>query len=988
MKRLAKMVMVLTCAVFAPAAAYAQASITGVARDTSGGILPGVTVEAASPALIEQVRTAVTDGTGQFRIQTLRPGIYTVTFTLPGFAVVQREGIELAGTFTATVNAELRVGTLEETITVTGETPVVDVQSTVQQRVMGREILDTIPTGRAEFNLGVLIPGVTTGQGHDVGGAGGQLAYPALTIHGSASADQQNSMNGVNVGIFAASGGYSVIRMNYAATQEVTMNTSAADAEFATGGVRMNRIPRDGGNTLNGTFFGSFATSEMQADNLTQDLKDRGLPTPDSIDHNWEVNPGIGGPIRRDRLWYYGAYQQRTARLFAAGLFHNKNVNNPDAWTFEPDTSRPVTNLREQKDAQVRLTWQATPRNKIGFTWQEANICYCPLRASLTEALEAADDRAYPNNRVVVADWTVPVTNRVLLEFGASRTYNRSDRPPRPWLNPGLTPVVEQTTGMVYRSGDPNSSRWEVASNWRGALSYITGAHAVKVGISDRFGFGDYTIYDRTPLSFRFRNTVPNRLTQRALPTFVTTELNHDLGLFAQDRWTVGGLTLTAGVRYDYFTVSFPELNVGPTAFAPTRDLTFAPQKGVAYHDVTPRVGVAYDPFGTGTTAVKVSINKYVAGLGENSVSNVHPINNLITSVTRSWRDANGDFVPDCDLLSPSANGECGRMSNRDFGFVGSGSGRSGRGVTSTFDPDLLRGWGRREYNWEFAAGVQQELAPGVAAEVGFFRRSFGNFDISDNLAIAPTDYDPFSITAPVDPRLPGGGGYVVSGLVDLSPAAFGRPADNFVTRAGNIGKQVEYWQGVDLSINARPAVGLLLQGGLSTGRTVEDDCEVTAQIPEARLSRRVWAPLQFCRVTEPFLTQVKFLGSYTIPRVDVQISGTFQSLPGPELSANFVASNAVVSPSLGRNLSGRARNITINLIEPGTLYGDRLNQLDLRFAKTVRFGQARARVNVDLFNALNSSAVLTENSRFSRWRQPTEILLARFVKLSVQFDF
>jgi hypothetical protein len=155
-----------------PAAVHAQGTIAGVVRDTSGGVLPGVTVEATSPALIEQVRAGVTDGTGQYRIVGLPAGAYTVTFRLPGFAVVVREGIQLTGTFTATVGAQLQVAALEETLTVTGESPVVDVQNTNTERVIDTEVLEVLPTARNEYSLSVLIPGVTTTGGQDVGGSG------------------------------------------------------------------------------------------------------------------------------------------------------------------------------------------------------------------------------------------------------------------------------------------------------------------------------------------------------------------------------------------------------------------------------------------------------------------------------------------------------------------------------------------------------------------------------------------------------------------------------------------------------------------------------------------------------------------------------------------------------------------------------------------------------------------------------------------------
>jgi hypothetical protein len=955
-----------------PAIAHAQASITGVVKDTSGAVLPGVTVEAASPALIEKVRSAVTDGTGQYRIENLRPGVYSVTFTLPGFNTFKREGVELTGTFTATINADLRVGTLEETITVTGETPTVDVQTTARQRVIDREILDSIPTGRSEFSLGVLIPGVTSSGGQDVGAAGTQSAFPALGVHGSSSSDTTHTLNGVGMNILATTGGYSVVRVNPAATQEMAMDTAAGDVESSAGGVRINRIPREGGNTFNGTFFGSFANSAMQGSNFTQDLRDRGLRTPNSINKNWEVNPGFGGPIKRDRLWFYGSFMHRGASQYVAGLFYDRD---PLDWTFDPAFSRPVTNDQEEVNGQIRLTWQTTPRNKVGVTWYEAVMCFCPLNASLTSSVEAEVRRPYPMNRIVQTDWTSPLTNRLLLEVGGTLVPGLSVVDPWTGWTFGRIGVLEQSTGMAYRAratGTHYRMRAERSINLRGAVSYITGAHAFKVGTDHTSGYSTWTSVEGQELNYRFNNGVPNQLTQVAVPFTLRTNVDHKMGLFAQDRWTMRGLTLTYGGRYDYYANSFPEQRVGPALFAPRRNIAFPPQKALAYHDVTTRLGASYDPFGTGKTAIKVSINKYLTNLGaESFAEETNPIRNLVVETTRSWTDANRDFVANCELTNPLANGECGPMDNAAFGGVSLGA---------TYDLDLLRGWGRRGYNWELSAGVQRELVPRVSADVAYFRRWFGNFTVNDNRATRPTDFDPFSITAPLDPRLPGGGGYVISGLYDIKPAKFGVPTDTFVTLSTNYGTRIQYWHGVDASVSARLRQ-LLLQGGTSTGRQVTDNCEIAAKVNNPSSL--------YCRVTNAFLTQLKFLGSYTVPRVDVQVSAALQSLPGPPIQANYNAPNAEVAPSLGRNLAGGARNVRVNLIEPGTMYGERMNQLDIRVAKVLRFGSSRTQVGIDLYNVLNSNAVLSQNNTYGPvWLQPNSILLARFVKVGVQFDF
>jgi hypothetical protein len=350
-----------------------------------------------------------------------------------------------------------------------------------------------------------------------------------------------------------------------------------------------------------------------------------------------------------------------------------------------------------------------------------------------------------------------------------------------------------------------------------------------------------------------------------------------------------------------------------------------------------------------------------------------NPTRNLVTNTTRSWNDANRDFVPNCSLTNLAGNGECGAAASTDFGSVVS---------RISYDDERLNGWGKRNYNWEFSAGVQHELMPRVSADVSYFRRAFGNFVITDNLALQAKDYDPFTVTAPIDPRLPGGGGYVVSGLYDLQPAKFGVPAQNFVTLSSKYGEQSDYWQGVDLTINGRSVGGLTFQGGLSTGRRIADECDIRKKLGNN-------PSLLYCHVTEAFLTQVKGLASYTIPRVDLQVSATYQTKPGPQITANYNAPNAAVAPSLGRSLSGGRANVTVNLVEPGTLYGERLHQLDLRFSKLVPFVGDRTRLNLDLYNALNSSTVLTQNANFGpAWQSPTLILVARFIKFSAQVNF
>ena len=315
---------------------------------------------------------------------------------------------------------------------------------------------------------------------------------------------------------------------------------------------------------------------------------------------------------------------------------------------------------------------------------------------------------------------------------------------------------------------------------------------------------------------------------------------------------------------------------------------------------------------------------------------------------------------------------------------------RFGTQVPSTsYDPSVLSGWGKRPYNWEVSAGVQHQLSNRIGLDVSYFRRIYGNFTITKNRALTAADYTSFSIPAPTDPRLPNGGGYTVGGIYDLNPNRVGA-VDNLVTFSDNYGSALEHWNGVDITVNARPRTGLLFQGGLSTGRTAMDYCDVRAAVPELSIGTpfTVSPTNPYCHVDSNFLTQVKLLGTYTVPKIDVQFSGTFQSLPGPQVTATYLATNAVTGPSLGRPLSGGAANAGINIVAPGTMYGERLNQLDLRFAKIFKLAHTRTALNFDLYNALNANPVTSQNTNYAAWLTPLSILDARLFKISVQFDF
>jgi hypothetical protein len=455
-----------------------------------------------------------------------------------------------------------------------------------------------------------------------------------------------------------------------------------------------------------------------------------------------------------------------------------------------------------------------------------------------------------------------------------------------------------------------------------------------------------------------------------ASPRDARERLNADMGLYAQDQWTIDRFTINAGLRFDYLNAKLEAQSFPAGTFVPARstdETTNLPN----WKDLGPRLGLSWDVFGTGKTAIKTTLSRYVASQTVGFASQFNPLGGTVTGAgfsgagadTRVWTDPNGDRIVQLSELGPTSNP-----------FFGTNF------LATTPAADVANGWFKRGYNWEYSASIQHELMPRVAVSASYFRRSFGNFTHTDALQVGPGDYSPYCITAPTDSRLPLSG-QTICGLYDVSATARPNLSINRLVDFADTSKRSQVFNGIDLTISARRDK-LLLAGGVGSGKTRTVNCE-TFDSPDVR----------FCDNSTPLLTQVKLLGSYTLP-YDVQISGTLQSIRGPALSASWSISSAIANAGptpLGRNLS--AGTATVALIEPNTVFGDRLNQFDMRFARIFRKDRIRFQAMVDIYNVFNQAPVLSYNTTFStaatsEWLRPTDVLQGRLVKIGGQFTF
>lgn len=978
MKSLARQVIFVVISVLGAATAAQAQAIAGTVRDASGAVLPGVTVEASSPALIEKIRAVVSDGAGQYRIINLSPGTYTVTFALTGFNTVRREGIVLTTDFTANVDAELKVGALEETITVSGQSPLVDVQTVAKQTVLTREVLDALPTARTIQAAGALIPGVTGTAGRDVGGTT-MLQQSAINFRQGALIQLWDGFWLSNVQGRGA-GGATSFYVNATGAQELSYSTAADGIQVPTNGIALNMVPKDGGNTFRGTVFGDFSYGAWQANNLSDEMRARGIKDLTKTLHNSDFNPGFGGPISRDKLWFYGAFRYQVLERTIPDNYYDKN---PLPHVYEADLSGPTVDDGRIPNESLRLTWQISTKDKVSywFTNQNKQRFHFFLIQGLTP--EATAVQKTPHAQAQTIRWSRTQSSRLLFEAGGadgSTLYIEYYQPevqatcfPDRCTSSSRLAITDQATGQSFNAYPPGwSEHGGSMQHLNGSATYVTGTHAIRAGVNFSHGMSPNPTRWIGDATLTFNNGKPQSATLR-IPRDTKNGFLPDLGVYAQDRWTIRRATMSLGVRYDYFVSHTLEGTLPASRWNPAQ--FFPGFRAVSWHDFSPRLGIAVDIFGTGKTALKANFGRYLSPENVFTATQLNPQLSIGNTDTRTWQDLNGDFTiynPDGSLQAE----ELGPTTNRNFGRV--------IPSTTTTDPKTLDGWHAREFTKEWQVGVQHELTPSVALNAGYYFRNFGNQIATDNTLITAADFDgPFCVTAPTGPDLPRAGGYQICGLYDIKPTSRGR-VQNHRTFARNFGRGIiDHLQGYDVGVNVRLGAGSFINAGVDASRRLLDDCDTRVDSPEK----------QFCRQVTPFRPDVKVNAAYMLPW-DVQISGTYLGSQGFDVTATWNAPNSVIAPALGRNLAtGATANKPIQLIEPGTVYLDRLHQIDLRLSKGFRVGRYRLRGDINVYNALNATYVNLFNRTYTTvgtnsFLRPTDVLAGRTTKISGQIDF
>jgi hypothetical protein len=961
-------------------AAFAQSSIVGVVKDTSGAILPGVTVEASSDALIEKTKSAITDGNGQYRIVDLRPGAYVVTFSLPGFQTIKRDGIDLPAEFTANISVEMKIGSLEETIVVTGAAPMVDVQSAAHVQTLDRDAIDQLPTGRTIQSIGQMIPGVSLSL-PDVGGSRAAM-QTYMSVRGNSAANNTVLVDGMVVNGLEANGAVQSY-FNDAMSQEMSYQTSGIDASVSSGGVKLNMIPKEGGNRFTGSSQLSYRPGAWQGDNFTDRLKNAGLGVTNTTDYIYDLSGSQGGPIVKDKVWFFAS-----ARDY--------RTNNGVANTFA-DNGEQGKDYNYIRDALGRVTYQLTSKDKIAGYYDRISKYRSNDMQSLYDPETAARIWTSPNYSTGQIKWTSAVSSRILVEAGWAFNIERrntemqdgieQERGTPAWFAGATYALSNTTLGGASNSAFTAGSEWPDRYSYNASLSYVTGSHHIKGGFNGTYGsfyhevranadlYQEYGKVDDSgyragtgPLKF----SDPTSVVVRNTPVIAGESLNKDLGLYIQDTWTMNRLTMSAGIRYEYLNSGIQGVTAPAGRFVPER--TVAETNDLPnWSDIAPRFQAVWDVFGNAKTAIKYSANRYNAAQTTSIADGLNPMGSTTQRLT--WNDLNGDNI---------AQG--GRTWNADGSFTDCVYGTPGvceiqldpkvftNGLRANFgllsDVAQFSGF-PRAYSIEQGLEVQHELFSRLSVTGSYYYGTFKNLTTTVNTAQTPADYTAVNVFNPVT-------GEALTIYNQTGPT---RTSAN-ETFADADRKTV--FDSYSAEFRARLGRGATLFGGMTWERSRSKNCTVgTRQNPNS---------LRFCDdfnledgSTVPYGKNFRLNGSYPLPWQGIILSGTFQSNDGGDLAQNwtlarttrypngstsFLAANqpvpacpapctpnAVVLSTLGQT------SLVVPLRPTSIVRGERLNQVDIKVGKTFRMGRIQIAPNLEIFNVNNTDKVITYQS-------------------------
>jgi hypothetical protein len=944
MMRLSRLVITALCLLLASTAhAQQTGSITGSVSDTSGAVLPGVVVSVEGANLIGGAQTYTTDATGTYRFDRLPPGDYNVKFELQGFKTVQRDAVRINAAFVATINAKLEVGSLEETITVTGQSPAVDVRSNVQQTVMSQEILEGVPTGRDPWSLAKLIPGVQVAT-YDVGGTQ-SMQQSSMSAHGSNTNDVSYNIDGATVNWPGGGGGATMMYYDQGMFEEVNYMTSAIPAETLAGGVSINMVTKAGGNQWRGNARYSFANDDLQSENWadTQQVNPNFLGNP--TQKTYDFNLSGGGAIVQNRLWVNGTYRKWVVNKLV-------NARNPDGSQALDDN--------DLKNYSGKAVGQITPNNKFAVSYLWNDKIRGHRRDTPPNIIEDIASVVQANPVQTTQVKYTGIFNRAVFESNFSVMDGETKYTYQPDTPADAIRRVDNARSEAFNA----STRQEFQPNSRHQFDNIVsigksgwgGEHLFKGGVqwgrlyyeSDYSVQGDHYV--------EYNNGIPTQVRQFNSPT-VSKNVAQVLGLFIQDSWSIDRLTLNIGGRWDKYVGTLPEQSAPAGRFSEAR---FVPETEVVNQSIAVwRAGAAYDLTGNGQTALKASYSRYGLQVGIDRVTSVNPLSN--GSRTCPWTDPNGD----------------GRFQESEVNVAQCGAFSGGVGFRNAEGLN----W---PYSDEATVGFETQLPGDVRFGTMYYYRTNREQYGQRNVAVPTSVYTPFTLTIPNGP-----GGTLANPApttltaYNLAPAFIGlndtvRDNEDFLDTT---------YHGVEFTGTKRFSNKWQMQTGLTIGRNRGgiNANSTSGQSATADLNDPNLSVFPEGIVGNDSTVAFRLSGSYTLPW-DINLAASLISNNGYPYQSNYSISRAYAA-SQGVNLT-RATQV-VSLSERADERFDTVTMMDIRLSKPFRFGSRSFAPQIDFFNITNADTTVALNQQVgSSYLFPSEILSPRIIRVGFSLNF
>jgi hypothetical protein len=994
-----------------PSSASAQSTISGVVRDASGAVVANATVEAASDVLIERTRTIATNGEGRYALVDLRPGRYVVTASAAGFETV-KQTVEVPANVTVPVDATLKVGSSAETISVEARVATVDVENVAHPQTLSRSEMDTLPTGRYMQSIGSYVSGAHLNL-PDIGGSQ-QIEQNYISVHGSGSVHDTYMLDGMLVNTTYNDGQIQQYIDN-AAIQETTYQTSSVTAEASGGGLFTNLVPKDGGNQFHADLFfgGSGGGGWWQGNNLDAKTNARGLTAQDKTVKIEDYDGSFGGPIKRDKLWFaMTGRRQVTFTQAGASTYPDGKPGIQDGYLY---------------NGTFRLTWQMNQKNKFSAFWlrnwknKDHEIVdggqatlgtnYIPADPSVS----ATQRNRWPMYYILQTRWTGTPTPKLIIQAGMSIShldYNDLYQPgieKTPFTDAwyAATTAVDQGTLRRYFSGRSNQYFQTTRNVFTATAIYVNGSHQTRFGFQYSFGPNYFSTTMNGDGAAIFNNGLPIAFYAYNTPYYQRPYLDGDAGIFGMDTWHIKRVSITAGLRWEYLAGEITEENAPAGRFAPARrvpDTTCETIKGMGcWKNWTPRLGIVYDVFGSHKTAIKAGFGKYNSQYSTGFTSNFNPMNAQTQSVfwnTAGLTTAGGPCAPVQFNGVAAPNPNCFASG----GFAPQGTANSavaalGLGVSTNPNfgalaavPTLDSNW-HREYNYQYTAGVQQELYKGVTLNANWYRRSNYQSTLLLNNATNPSSWTPLNITNPLD-----GSPLTVFNL--STPAG----ASRYFQTNGPQSLVRNVYTGYEASVVARMPHGIFGVFGWTIDRQLDRACAENATL--GGLSNP--NSMRYCDMfgssgltsngidiaslgkvpSPPWQNEFKAQGSVpvrwgivgAVSLYSNRYQGNFAGVTGSgsvnngylartwTINANTLYPAGCIGCTPGQRVFptgfalGQASE-TIQLVAPGQVLTPRLNQVDISVKKTFKFREKYVlEPEAQLFNVFNSNAAVTQS--------------------------